>query len=62
MLRLQLLGGVQLSASDGRDLRPLLGRPKRLALLAYLAARENASFVRRDLLTALLWPEMDRSG
>lgn len=62
MLRLQLLGGIQLSASDGRDLRPLLGRPKRLALLAYLAARERGTYVRRDSLTALLWPEMDQSG
>jgi DNA-binding SARP family transcriptional activator len=62
MIRLQLLGGIQLSASDGRDLRPLLGRPKRLALLAYLAAREGGSYVRRDLLTGLLWPEMDQSG
>lgn len=62
MLRLQLLGGVQLSASDGRDLRPLLGRPKRLALLAYLASREGGEYVRRDLLTGLLWPEMDQSA
>ena len=62
MLRLQLLGGVQLSATDGRDLRPLLGRPKRLALLAYLAAREGGGFVRRDTLTALLWPEMDQAA
>ncbi len=62
MLRLQLLGGVQLSASDGRDLRPLLGRPKRLALLAYLASREGGDYVRRDLLTGLLWPEMDQSA
>ncbi|MEO8637152.1 MAG: BTAD domain-containing putative transcriptional regulator [Gemmatimonadales bacterium] len=62
MLRLQLLGGVQLSATDGRDLRPLLGRPKRLALLAYLAAREGGSYARRDTLTALLWPEMDQTA
>jgi len=62
MIRLQLLGGVQLSAADGRDLRPLLGRPKRLALLAYLASREATAFVRRDVLTGLLWPEMDQSA
>lgn len=62
MIRLQLLGGVQLSASDGRDLRPLLGRPKRLALLAYLAAREPGNWTRRDALTGLLWPEMDQAG
>ena len=62
MLRLQLLGGIQLAAPDGRDLRPLIGRPKRFAVLAYLAAQEPGKFVRRDVLTVLFWPEMDQSG
>lgn len=62
MLRLQLLGGIQLAAPDGRDLRPLVGRPKRFAVLAYLAAQGPGNFVRRDVLTVLFWPEMDQSG
>lgn len=62
MLRIQLLGGIQLAAPDDRELRPLVGRPKRFAVLAYLAAQEEGRFVRRDTLIGLFWPEMDQAG
>jgi len=38
----------------------LLGQPRRLALLAYLAAATPLGFHRRDSLLALFWPELDQ--
>ena len=38
MLRLSTFGSVDLQDPEGRDLRPVLAQPKRLALLIYLAA------------------------
>src|SRR5690242_8537470 len=52
MFHLQLLGTLQLVASDGA-----LMRPKRLALLAYLAVGAPDGVYRRDALLALFWPE-----
>jgi len=62
MLRLRLFGPLELSASDGRDLRPLLAQPKRLAVLACIAARPAGEFVRRDTLLGLFWPELDQAA
>lgn len=60
MLQLNVLGAVDLRAADGKELRPVLRQPKRLALLAYLALEANGRFVRRDVLLALFWPELDQ--
>lgn len=60
MLRLRLFGPLELSAPDGRDLRPLLAQPKRVAVLACIAARPAGTFVRRDTLLGLFWPELDQ--
>lgn len=60
MLRLQLLGTLDL-LDAGRDVAPVLRRPKSLALLAYLAAARPRGFHRRDSLLALFWPELDQS-
>jgi hypothetical protein len=38
MITLRTLGGIGLTAEDGRDLDGLLAQPKRLALLVYLAS------------------------
>ncbi|HEU5467466.1 MAG TPA: BTAD domain-containing putative transcriptional regulator, partial [Gemmatimonadales bacterium] len=62
MLRLRLFGPLELSASDGRDLRPLLAQPKRVAVLACIAARPAGEFVRRDSLLGLFWPELDQAA
>ena len=62
MIRLHLLGALELTASDGRDLHPLLAQPKRLAVLAYLAARPVGEFVRRDTLLGVFWPEIDQGA
>jgi DNA-binding SARP family transcriptional activator/Tol biopolymer transport system component len=56
MLRLWLLGSTRLE-EDGRSLEQVLTRPKRLALLAYLAV--SPDYQRRDTLLALFWPELD---
>lgn len=61
MLRLRLLGSVDLSGADGRDGATVLAQPKRVALLAYLAAATPRGFHRRDTLLPLLWPESDQA-
>src|SRR3989442_9938782 len=60
MIELRLLGRLSLTSADGREVRALLGQPRRLALLAYLAAATPPGFHRRDSLLALFWPELDQ--
>jgi serine/threonine-protein kinase len=60
MIRLSLLGGVDLRGPEGDELRTVLAQPKRLALLAYLAAAHPAGFHSRDTLLALLWPDLNQ--
>lgn len=61
MIQLRLLGALDIDA-DGEDgAKALLGHPKRLALLAYLALRADHSPVSRDSLLAIFWPESDGS-
>jgi len=59
MIRFRTLGGLELSDSQGRDLHALLSKPKRLALLAYLASHNHHASRRRDSIVALFWPDMD---
>ena len=59
MIRLQVLGGIDLRDSDGRELRELLVQPKRTALLVYLAIGGTGALHRRDTLLTLFWPESD---
>jgi len=58
VIELRVLGALRLSASDGRDLSGLDRQPKRMALLAYLAAANPHGLQRRDTLLALFWPEV----
>src|SRR2546428_3453929 len=60
MIELRLLGRLSLTSAAGRDVRALLGQPRRLALLASLAAATPPGFHRRDSLLALFWPELDQ--
>jgi DNA-binding SARP family transcriptional activator/cytochrome c-type biogenesis protein CcmH/NrfG len=60
MIELRMLGTLSLTGADGRQVRALLGQPRRLALLAYLAAATPQGFHRRDSLLALFWPELDQ--
>lgn len=61
MIELRTFGALDLRAADGRELRPILAQPKRLALLVYLAAATPGPFHRRDALLGLLWPENDQA-
>jgi DNA-binding SARP family transcriptional activator len=56
-LRLRTFGAVYLER-DGTPLAGAHSQRRRLALLAYLAAANNAA-ITRDKLFALLWPESD---
>ncbi len=59
MIELRLLGTLHLTDAAGREVKSLLTRPRRLALLAYLAAATPRGLHRRDTLLALFWPELD---
>lgn len=56
--RLLLLGGTELSGAAKGE--ALLAQPKRLALLAYLAAARPRGYHRRDRLVTMFWPEHDQ--
>ncbi len=60
MIEFRLLGTLHLTDAEGREVTSLLTRPRRLALLAYLAAATPRGFHRRDTLLALFWPELDQ--
>ncbi len=60
MIELHTLGALDLRAVDGQEVRAVLQQPKRLALLAYLAADAPRRFHRRDSLLALFWPDLDQ--
>ena len=59
MIRLRTLGTLDLTHSDGYELRAVLSQPRRMALLAYLAVAAPRGFHRRDHLFTLFWPEHD---
>jgi DNA-binding SARP family transcriptional activator/TolB-like protein len=59
MIRLRVLGTLDLQNSEGQELRTVLAQPKRAALLAYLALATPRGPHRRDTLLALFWPEQD---
>jgi TolB-like protein/DNA-binding SARP family transcriptional activator len=61
MIRFYTLGPLDLQASDGRQLKSVLAQPKRVALLAYLAACGKGDSHRRDTLLGLFWPDLDES-
>jgi DNA-binding SARP family transcriptional activator len=59
MIELHTLGMLELRGPDGVELRSVLRQPKRLGLLAYLAAASPRRFHRRDTLLGLFWPDLD---
>ncbi len=60
MIEFRLLGSVSLTDADGREVRSVLAQPRRLALLAYLAAATPRGMQRRDTLLPLFWPDQDQ--
>jgi DNA-binding SARP family transcriptional activator/TolB-like protein len=59
-VRLQLFGHPSIRATGGREATAALAQPKRVALLAYLAAASPYGFHHRDTLLALFWPDADK--
>lgn len=57
-LVLHLLGGLDLVGHTGAT-PTLLRQPKRVALLAYLAAGPQGGYRRRDSLIGVFWPDSD---
>ena len=60
MIRFSTLGGIDLVSADGRKLQSVLAQPKRVALLAYLAACGGAPVRTRDTLLGVFWPDLDQ--
>src|SRR2546428_8452877 len=60
MIEFRMLGTLSLTDAAGREVRSLLAQPRRLALLAFLAAASPRGVHRRDSLLALFWPELDQ--
>ena len=61
MIRLRILGPVALERDGSDATSPLLGQPKRLALLAYLAMR-GEQLTPRDTILALFWGEQSQES
>ncbi len=57
MISLRLLGTVDVRDDSESPIDTLLRRPRRLAILSYLAAARPFGLHRRDSLIALFWPE-----
>jgi TolB-like protein/DNA-binding SARP family transcriptional activator len=60
MIEFRMFGTLQLTDAAGHEVQSLITRPRRLALLAYLAASTGRNLHRRDTLLALFWPELDQ--
>ena len=58
MVRLRVLGVIELQDAEGRHIDAVLAQPKRLAFLVYLAL-SHQRYHRREALLALFWPELD---
>jgi DNA-binding SARP family transcriptional activator/Tol biopolymer transport system component len=59
VIELRTLGELGLRDATGREVAALLRRPKRVAVLAYLATALPRGFHHRDVLLALFWPDLD---
>jgi len=59
MIRLTLLGGIELVDPANPGASALVGRRKRFALLTYLAVATPGAFRSRDAALELFWPESD---
>src|SRR5438445_6450927 len=60
MIELRMLGGFSPTSADGRDVRSLLGQPRRLALPAFPAPAIPQGLHPRDSFLAPFWPGLDQ--
>lgn len=58
---LRLLGPAELRNASGVRVDEVMAQPKRLLLLAHLAACSREGCARRDSLAALFWPDADQA-
>ena len=58
-LELQVLGGIDLRNGERDGFDSILSRPKRIAVLVYLALADSGAFIRRDTLLPLFWSDSD---
>jgi DNA-binding SARP family transcriptional activator len=61
MIELRTLGATGLHGPDLRTVNMILGQPKLLALLVYLAVAAPGGYSRRDTLLGLFWPDQDEA-
>lgn len=62
MIRLAVLGQIDLRGADGVQLTAVLRQPKRLAILAYLASGQPGTVVRRERLLSMFWCDHPEDG
>ena len=62
MIKLWILGSIDLRGHDGAPLHALLTQQHATALLAHMAAARSETFFRRDRLVGMLWPESDQGS
>lgn len=60
MLKLRVLGTLQLHHSQHGEIPDIVVQPKALALLVYLALARPRGFQQRDRLVGLFWPDVDQ--
>ena len=56
----RVLGSLELKGPGGEEFPSVLARPKRVALLAYLALAEPHGCDERDEQLGIFWPERDK--
>jgi DNA-binding SARP family transcriptional activator len=59
MIALRTLGTPEVKGANGSLLESVMGQPKRLAMLVYLAVAGPGRSLSRDQLIGLFWPEHD---
>lgn len=60
MIRLQVLGGLEVAVVAEGESRLVPLQSKRAALLAYLALAKGSHYYRRDSLVGVFWPELSQ--
>ena len=60
MVKLRVLGTLDLRTDSGRPSSDLVGQPKRIALLAVLALSSTRGPISRDRLVGIFWPDLSQ--
>jgi len=62
MIKLWIFGSIDVRGADGAPLNTVVTQQPAIALLSYMAAGRPDTFVRRDRLVGMLWPESDQAS